>query len=1413
MRNQIVQWIFLPGGLTDDGQLAASIFVSPRLRSDEGHTLADFPDFVDWPALVASGQFQVTLQRGDGATETPMQVIGGSRSELWQALFPPETQVRPFTFDDYADRPLISYPLAKVLDYLRGQWASLAQDSIDDLPFSSSNASPVGPLVGGEQLDGHTLSLFFDDLRGANRMGIFEGAPGAKVVSDRLAGVLRSAAVQAAALRAAHPTQPQPLIQPFFQGDTHAGHFYQLATFHRRPERDPAEFPADRDAAFAELNEKLEFHHLLSTLGDHPELLRSLGLVFDLIIRPDFLPTLTDQDPPTLVRVLIQRPSNFPTRSDPAQSPWNLDVAPFTRCRLAMGPDGASFSAAELTGSHDFAHGFVNLDPQRFTVVSADVDGLALKALNMATTLETQEQQAQRPVEEEARAGTPAPRTGGVALALAGRAQDIHDDFYLARNANDALEQDPANPPELVAEQLVRGYRLDIFDGNTNEWRSLHARQVTYTPLRAPGQAFSVQDEGFVQVSLTGEVDHPGAAADPDGALYVHEALVTWDGWSLTASRPGKAIPQEPAPPAASAEFGPLQLDLAVKALPASLPRLRFGVDYRLRLRTVDLAGKSLPLLRADNLSALLDDSGLPELRVTLPDGRFVYRRLEPVPPPELTPRFIFSPGEGLERLVVRSNAGISAADYAAASQAAPGGIPVFVDETLVYHPFCDRHIAPSKASLQLIEAHGLFDKAIDTARGLSGQAAAAAVAPFYEIARREDGSFRDHPDARLIQTGSHQGQPQGYVTIDADGVTLPYLPDPFSRGALIRLQFSPNQPEQRFEIEFGRGGDWYELLPFRLRLEEGDQPSAHFDEAQHLFTVRLPKGRIARMRLNSLFLDDPDLFEIMAWCREKLSPAAAESVFQAIRESRHWMTTPWRTLNLVHAVQQPLFEPSLDLADIENGSFKRQNGATAAELAGRVKMDGASTASLDLAAEWEDVVDDPALGPLGDVHNLIRPARASAFKIVLPEPFATPWADEIQPWLQAADTDGGQEWNTVIFSSRENPERGSADLLRRSADPALTVQERNRLAAAAVQLEGFRSHEFGDTKYRRVSYQMIAASRFREYFDPSLPVEQGLRRGNLVTVDMLNSATPPAPVVLDIVPIVRWEREGVAGSDHYVSTRRSAGLRVWLSRPWFTSGAGEMLGLVCGRGGPLAPSVDLYREMSVISQDPAHASVLPQPLRTQSFPGADLVAENVPLPLRNLVSDLVAFDPLYDQERDAWYCDIPFETSESYFPFVRLGLVRFQPKSLQDCQVSSIVPAAFLQPLPDRSLTVVRQAPDKLSVKLRGPGPRAHRSVDGSLQAETNLATVVVEVQDTHTSDPALGWTPAGEETLLAAVFQGPSNVEWSGDVLLPAPDGRPLRLAVREFEVHPTDDRSGGIPVLTPGRRLVHVDVVPLG
>ena len=100
----------------------------------------------------------------------------------------------------------------------------------------------------------------------------------------------------------------------------------------------------------------------------------------------------------------------------------------------------------------------------------------------------------ERPVEEPAREGVPSPRTGGVALLHAGHAEDLHEDFYGARAADDALTGDPDNPRDLAAEDLVRGYRLDVLAGGA--WRSLVQRHVSYRPGRDPAEALEVDEEG-----------------------------------------------------------------------------------------------------------------------------------------------------------------------------------------------------------------------------------------------------------------------------------------------------------------------------------------------------------------------------------------------------------------------------------------------------------------------------------------------------------------------------------------------------------------------------------------------------------------------------------------------------------------------------------------------------------------------------------------------------------------------------------------------------------------------------------------------------------------------------------------------------------------------------------------------------
>ena len=74
------------------------------------------------------------------------------------------------------------------------------------------------------------------------------------------------------------------------------------------------------------------------------------------------------------------------------------------------------------------------------------------------------------------------------------------------------------------------------------------------------------------------------------------------------------------------------------------------------------------------------------------------------------------------------------------------------------------------------------------------------------------------------------------------------------------------------------------------------------------------------------------------------------------------------------------------------------------------------------------------------------------------------------------------------------------------------------------------------------------------------------------------------------------------------------------------------------------------------------------------------------------------------NDRKGAWFCDIDVANAESYMPFVRLALVRYQPKALDGCAVSHIVIADIVQTLPDRTLTVAKSG-EQLQVTVAGPG------------------------------------------------------------------------------------------------------------
>ena len=606
----------------------------------------------------------------------------------------------------------------------------------------------------------------------------------------------------------------------------------------------------------------------------------------------------------------------------------------------------------------------------------------------------------------------------------------------------------------------------------------------------------------------------------------------------------------------------------------------------------------------------------------------------------------------------------------------------------------------------------------------------------------------------------------------------------------------------------------WYDVRPIRLRLEEGGAPP-QFDPLTGVLTMQLPRGRVGRCRINSLFENDLNLLGILGWCEEILAPAQFDNVARAIEESRHWMVTPWRDLTFVHAVQRPLQAPEFVITNLTDhlpnafpveSIFMRQENSTSASLCGEVELDGPSTAQLDLVAVWYEPRDDPTQGrPLYGAEMLQMKKRVMALGI--PESGQT-FEPIVQEYLSFED-DRRILFNTVAHEVEAVRRRAELQQQMLGAVPA----RQDYLRKSIVQLEQLQGHEFGDTKYRQVNYSMIAASRFREYFNPKLgEVPENVSRiGPEVTVNMLSSAPPAKPRVAHIVPLMRWEVSGDPDSAERSSTRRGAGVRVWLERPWFSSGEGELLAVVFknmihAAGDPLYPYLTLW------GQDPVHASALPPGPLPTSFRNALSVVMG--LKLRENTSQAVnvaLFEPVYDGDQDRWFCDIELDTAAAYFPFVRLALARYQQMSIPGKELSPVVLADITQTFPDRSLALIRDPNDwsSLRLTLRGPAPRARRAPDGSMVARTNLVTAQIEQQEAGFNDDTLGWFILGEETVLVGTIEAGNQAKWTGMVIVPGHNAGLLRLVVREFELHPGVDAAGGFKEI---RRLVHADVQPL-
>jgi hypothetical protein len=421
-----------------------------------------------------------------------------------------------------------------------------------------------------------------------------------------------------------------------------------------------------------------------------------------------------------------------------------------------------------------------------------------------------------------------------------------------------------------------------------------------------------------------------------------------------------------------------------------------------------------------------------------------------------------------------------------------------------------------------------------------------------------------------------------------------------------------------------------------------------------------------------------------------------------------------------------------------------------------RFGFDAKSTSKVDLFADWDDFVDDPVGDPAG-TRDPREPVKKSTH--VFEVKVHSDDVDELEvEWDNKANT-------------------------------------KNNLFC----------QEFGDTRHYNVNYHLEATTRFREYFpeaitkDPKAIIRPAKGEAPLVqTVSVPSTVRPAAPRVLYVIPVFGRTEDTKMRHGSKKKTRLGGGLRVYLDRPWYSSGEGEMLAVVLYKGDeniddqPFKPYVTQWGRDPIWSSGPTRPPSQTPVLK--NFTLASIRRSNLPLEeLDGPKVDVAAHKVDWDPERKLWYCDIRIDPGPENYPFIRLALARYQHESLRGEELSRVVLADFAQLAPDRTVSITDDPSGdhdtKIAITVTGRGPKR---LDARL--DTMTMEVVLEEPDPSFGeadrDEDLGWRPCGDPVFLKPRTKLLPLAGWKGSVTLPKPrTSHPFRIVVKEYEFIPVD------------------------
>lgn len=774
----------------------------------------------------------------------------------------------------------------------------------------------------------------------------------------------------------------------------------------------------------------------------------------------------------------------------------------------------------------------------------------------------------------------------------------------------------------LGMEQVIRGLRIDVRELFENAppgpWRSLCFRRGRYLVGPAQQPVPNIQDdEGWVSL---GSMKPTVPTASP--TLLIYESLFRWNGWSLAVPRPGKAHGEDgPGSPSGTG----MNMIVRFDPVPGTLPKLRFGRHYQFRARVVDLAGNGLSVNDLPNPPSDLVTSAQDGYYDRLePVGSPILVLKYPLlgPPTSACPQGQpLAPGESVARLVIRTaNTEGSGAPAWPVNQASTRHLvpPRAAQEMAEAHGMFDDP-ATGKFRPDAYAVMTSKDGTLSTTSPATPGFGPDGKPRFEDVHPEESFTVPYLPDPLAAgatffnlpgtaRTQFVQQIPFPGAWPDRASFQLQLEPGtgaPVLSGNVLRVFLPPGeQLVVQLSSHFAPGQETL-MAVWRWILEAAAKnPSINLQQIQALVRA----GRHWMMTpFRDIVLVHATQQPVMTprWVSLVVSPQRQPGQTAASLSGMIDIHSPsTQKLDLLANWIDPIDEgtwPDNSPPDPSGNPYSFlfvKRNSVAFETLVPPDGHGAGCGTTPPFAR-------PLPGLFAErtaAHITVRPRGVEGAAAEAPQPGESP--AEAAPQAQASDE------STVLTPQEEDiQERGVPGGVLRTPGirPPIQVQpaqppSQKLLTPGMAEAPGrllapgrpsydeskFRcappppnppqrtpntfdfcgTHQFGDTKYRCVEYSALATTRYREYFNPlpdfpncppqNSPVEpQFTRISAPIKVDILSSAPPAPPKPLYIVPTFRWE-------DTQQGRRRvGGGIRLYLERPWFSSGIGEQLAVV----------------------------------------------------------------------------------------------------------------------------------------------------------------------------------------------------------------------------------------------------------